>query len=420
MAFDPSHLDTSVGALIRSGAALLGIVLGGFVLAAQPRGRFTRLFGLILVLDGVGYSMFTLAGGYNEFPHKELVVPFHLVFVTVVFVAAGLLLAAFWPDVRRLPTHRVRFVSALVAAAPLALLTPLALVLEGPPPLEDYGSELGVVLGIADSIGYGFYLAVLTFVGTALLARVRRDRADPRARAVLLVAGYAVANAVIQVGNYIAEAAEGGYPVVLVVILLGASAAVAQLPSAFLGLGSVGGWSRWVPIVLLLACLATAPIEAWGEIDAAGDSGFGGIVSLAGLLGIGYAIFRLDLLGVKVPRPRAGLLAAVGLAALFATAQVAQNFLSDGLGLLWGGVVAGVVVFAAGPLQRRMERTTQAPAADVAAKYRRLVETAWTDGKLGANERLLLAESRRQLGLDAEAAAIIDEDIARKHARGDA
>lgn len=416
MALDPSHLDTSFGALIRSGAALLGIVLGGFVLAAKPRTRFTRLFGLSLVIDGIGYAVFTLAGGYagDPFPHKELVVPSHMVFVPVAYLVGGLLLAAFWPEIRWLPAHRIRFASGLVAAAPPVLLAPLAFIIVGLPSVADYGSRLGVVLAMADRIAYAIYLAVLTVVGAALAARIHRDRADPRACALLLVCGYAISNAVIQAGNYVSDAA--AYPG----ILLPAAAAIVQLPFAFLGLRSVGQWSRWGPIVLMLACFATAPLQALANTYADGDVGLGGIVSLAGLVGIGVAIFRLGLLGVQVPRPRAGLLAAVGLAALFATAQVAQNFLSDGLGLLWGGVVAGVVVFAAGPLQRRMERTTQAPAADVAAKYRRLVETAWTDGKLGANERLLLAESRRQLGLDAEAAAIIDEDIARKHARGDA
>lgn len=415
MPFDPSHLDTSFGALIRSGAALLGIVLGGFVLAAKPRNRFTKLFGLVLILDGVGYSVLTLAGGYSGFPHKELVVPSHLVFVPIGFVAAGLLLTAFWPEIRQLPKHRLRFISGLVAAVPPALLAPLAFVLGDRPSLQDYGSELGVGLAMADGVGYGLYIAALTLVGAALLARIRRDPSDRRARALLLMGGYAVAHAVILVGNYLAAPAEETLTAFVAAILLGAAAATVQLAFAFLGLHTVGDWSRWVPIVLLFACLVTAPIEAWGEIETDRDIGFGGIVSLAGLLGIGYAIFHLDLLGVKAPG--AGFYAALGLASLFATAQVAQNFLSDGLGLLWGGVVAGIVVFAAGPLQRRMERTAQTPANDVAAKYRRLVETAWTDGKLGANERLLLAESRRQLGLDAEAASAIDEDVARGHAQ---
>lgn len=420
MPFDLSHLDTSTGALIRSGAALLGIVLGAFVLAAKPRSRFTRLFGTLLVLDGAGYAMFALAGGYVGFPHEELVVPGHLVFVPIVFVAAGLLLAAFWPDVRGLAGHRVRFASGLGAAAPLVLLTTMAFVLLGPPSVDDYGSELGVVLGMADSLGYSAYLAVLTVVGAALLARVRRNPADPRARAFLLVGGYAIANAVIQAGNYIAEAAGESYPIPLVVMLLGASAAVVQMPFAFLGLGPVGGWSRWVPIVLMFACLATASIETWAEIYLVRDVGFGGVVSLAGLLGVGYAIFRLDLLGAVVPRPKAGLLAAIGLAALFITAQVGQNFLSDELGLLAGGIVAGAAVFAVYPIQRAAERTLER---DVkrgpAAEYRTLVEHAWSDGHFGPKERLMLSETRRRLRLGAEAAQAIEDDVARGVRRGD-
>ena len=418
MAFDPSHLDTSFGALIRSGAALLGIVLGGFVLAAKPRGRFTRLLGLTLVLDGVGYSVFSLAGGYAGFPHKELVVPAHLGFVPIVYLGTGLLLAAFWPELRGLPTDRVRFASGLVAAAAAALLYPLGLLLEGPPPVEDYGSELGVVLGVADAIGYGLYLATLAVVGAALLARVRRDPTDPRARSLLLVGGYAISTVVILVGNYVAEAPE--YPVGVIVTLFAFAAATIQLPFAFLGLRSVGGWSRWVPIALLLACLATATIETLAETYAGRDVGFGGIVSLAGLLGIGYAIFRLDLLGVKVPRPGAGLLAAIGLAGLFITAQVAQNFLSDELGLLVGGIVAGGAVFVAYPIQRAAERALERGARKgPAEEYRALVEHAWSDGRFGPKERLMLSETRRRLGLGAEAAQAIEDEVARGVRRGD-
>lgn len=417
MAFDPSHLDTSVGALIRSGAALLGIVLGGFVLAAKPRTRFTRLFGLALILDGVGYSVFTLAGGYAEFPHKELVVPSHLVFVPIPFAAGALLLGAFWTEVRRLPMHRVRFASALIAAAPPTLLALAVFVVEGRPDLEIYGSELGVALAMVDSVGFSLYLGALAVVGAALLARVRRDPADPRGRAFLLMAASAISSAVVAAGNYIAGAPE--YPVATIVVLLVAVAATVQLPFAFLGLRTVGGWSRWVPVVLLLACLATAPIEAWAEVQSGQDVGFGGIVSVAGLVGVGVAIFRLDLLGVDVPRPRAGLLAAVALAALFITAQVAQNFLSDAYGLLLGGIVAGLAVFVAYPIQRAAERALERDARNPSVEeYRRLVEHAWSDGKFGPKERLMLSETRRRLGLGAEAAQAIEDEVAGSVRRG--
>lgn len=155
------------------------------------------------------------------------------------------------------------------------------------------------------------------------------------------------------------------------------------------------------------------------EIYVAGDSGFGGIVSLASLLGIGYAIFRLDLLGAVVPRPKAGLLAAVGLAVLFITAQVAQNFLSDELGLLAGGVVAGAAVFVAYPIQRAAERTMERGAKrGPAGEYRALVEHAWSDGVFGPKEHLILSETRRRLGLGAEAAQAIEDEVARKHVVG--
>lgn len=412
MAFEWSQLDTSVGALIRSGAALLGFVLGCFVLAAKPRTRFTWGLGTLLVLDGIGYAIFTLAGGYAGFPHRELAISALVVTSAVALAATGLLLATFGPDIRRLPEHRLLLVSGVVAAAASLIVIPFSIA-------ETDWADLQDILETTDGIAYLAYLAALALSGIALLARVRRDRSNPQARALLLVAAYAVSNVVLPAGRYLAEAAQANADWLAIALLLATSAALVQAPLGFLRLHAVGGWSRWVPIVLLLACLATVPIRAILESNGLLNNGFGGIVSLAGLLGVGYAIFRLDLLGVPVPRPRAGFLAALGLAALFITAQVAQNFLSDQLGLLLGGVVAGAVVFVAYPLQKAAERAVEqrkhASDHGPAAKYRRLVETAWTDGKLGANERLLLAEARRQLGLDAEAASAIDEEVAARH-----
>lgn len=388
------------------------------MLAARPRSPFANRFGVFLLIDGAAYAVFALAGGYTQFPHKELIIPSHVVSITASLVTAGLLLAAFWPDVRRLPESRLESVVGFVAGVAALLLNPfMFFVADEHPPFEDYGSTLRLRFGEADSVAFSVYVAALCVVGAALLARVRHDRDDLRSPARLLLAVHFILSAVILAGVFEAIATYDDLSALARTGFLVASATLLLLPLCFLGLGRVAGWSRWVPIGFLLACYGTAALEAVLLGDDLRDGGFGGIVSLAGLAAVGYAIFRLDLLGVRVPRPRAGLVAAFGLAALFITAQLVQNFASSKFSLGTGAIVAGLAVLLANPLQKRIEGLgkPQAPTG-AAAKYRRLVETAWKDGKLGANERLLLAEARRQLGLDAETATAVDEDVAGQHA----
>ncbi|MHB1260951.1 MAG: hypothetical protein ACYC2H_04465 [Thermoplasmatota archaeon] len=420
---DLSHLDTSVGALIRSGAAILGIVLGGFILGAKPRSRRTVCLGLFFVLDGLGYATYSLAGGFNRFPHKELIVPSHVFTTAVSLATAGLLVATFWPDVVRLRRSRLEFAAAVVAALASILLNPfMFFVADAHPPLEDYGSVLALRMGEIDSAAFGIYLAATFVVSMALLARLRSGFPGSSPRAHLLLASHFIVNSGIMVGFYmaIATTATGdGLTELARVGFIVCALALLPVPLALLRLGAVGGWSKWVPVGILWTALAVMAIDMVLLLEDLRDYGFGGIVSLLGLGAVGYAIFRLDLLGVPVPRPRAGVLASIALATLFITAQVAQNFLSDELGLLTGGIVAGAAVFAAYPLQKAaehaMERRKEPAASGPAEKYRRLVETAWRDGRLGANERLMLSESIDLLGLDAQAARSIDDEVARLH-----
>lgn len=147
--------------------------------------------------------------------------------------------------------------------------------------------------------------------------------------------------------------------------------------------------------------------------------GVSGVLLLLADLAALSGILRFGLLGRDVRGPRRlgnGTLASLALAGLFITAQVAQNFLGAKYGVYLGGVVAGVVVFAASPIQRAVERTVERSrtggATAAARRYRRQVELAWADGKVGAKERLMLAEARDALGLDAGAALAIEDEVA--------
>ncbi|MEK6985178.1 MAG: hypothetical protein AABX89_02185 [Candidatus Thermoplasmatota archaeon] len=400
------------------------MVLGVFILAAKPRRRPNTLLGLFFVIDAFGYAVFTLAGGYSEFPHKELIVPSHSFTILVALASAGLIVAAFWDDVKQLPQSKRHFVAALATGLGSLALTPMLIFVAGARiPIDIYGTEVNAFFGEVDSVAYGAYLAATAAVGAALLARIRLRPEGQADRARFLMASHLILQVTILVGNNVGFAANNPELTPLATgIFLVAGACSAAVALSLLGLGRVGTWSRWVPVSVMLASFAVATIELLNDASGGKDYGLGGIVTLVGLAGVAFALVRLNLLGVPLTqrRLRAGTLASVGLAALFITAQVAQNFLSDTFGLLIGGIVAGAVVFVAFPLQRAAERSLERRKAvagedSPAAKYRRLVETAWQDGKLGANERLLLSESMTMLGVDAETARRVDDDVARQH-----
>lgn len=417
MAFDPAHLDTSVGALIRSGAGLLGIVLGGFMLAAKPRRRGNVFLGLFLAFDGIGYATYSLVGGFSGFPHKELIVPSHAL-TSILSVAAAACMVVFGaPYLRALRQDRPRLLVALVTAVAMAAMTPFLLfVADARLPVDLFGNPSGAIAGEADAIAFGLYLAATAAVAIALLASLRRDQDGPQAPARLALAVALLGNLAIWLAVPIVFGAGDLSPIGRVGFIV---AGLALLPPLFLllAVGRIGRWSRWVPATAMLLLLASTVVESLLLLDDRNDSGFGGIASLLFLSLVAFAVFRLDLLGATVPRPRAGALAAIALAALFITAQVAQNFLSDQLGLLLGGVVAGAVVFAAFPLQRAAERAIEArgrtsdKAGGVHDEYRRAAEVAWMDGRLGEKERLLLRQVRDRLGLSSAVAEGIEDEV---------
>lgn len=418
---DLSHLDTSVGALIRSGAALLAILLGSFCLTARPRTRVSTWLGVFLILDALGYGIYALGGGYAFFPHKDLVVPTLSATMVLSTAAGAALLASFWPELLALRHHGPELACGLVTAAAALLLAPfLWFVADTHPSAETYGSQANARLAELDNASFGVFIACTALVAAALLAHIRHRAADPAGRGRLLLATYLLVAASLNAAFLFVAAAVGEFSTLARAAIAVTGACYLVVAFCLLGLGSVGGWSRWWPVAILFTVLAATLVAMLLAMPDFDDGGFGAVANLLALAGVAYALFRLDLVGTPIPRPRAGVLASVALATLFITAEVVQNFTSDSFGLVTGGILAGAAVFVAYPLQRAAERAVDrgaGPAGSATDKYRRFVETAWRDGRLGANERLLLGEARRQLGLDAEAAAAIDEAVAHGHAK---
>jgi hypothetical protein len=159
------------------------------------------------------------------------------------------------------------------------------------------------------------------------------------------------------------------------------------------------------------------------------DSGTFGAVRTVGAIFLVLAVVKGDVLEVQLPRlaVRRGAIATGALAALFIVAQVAQNFFSAQYGLYMGGLVAGVFLFAASPIQRSFERMGNrlpAPTPSGARDglpdpsrfeaYRAAVRAAVADGVMTPTEEEHLADVAHHLNLSPRDALRLRREVERE------
>ncbi|MBW3581782.1 MAG: hypothetical protein KY455_01670, partial [Euryarchaeota archaeon] len=110
-----------------------------------------------------------------------------------------------------------------------------------------------------------------------------------------------------------------------------------------------------------------------------------------------------------------GTLAAVFIAVFFVVTVVAENYLTDRYGWAFGGIGAGLLLFALAPLQRLADRVADAAMPGVKpvgqmtvderlALYAAQLRAAYHDGHVDAGERRMLESLRQNLSIDAETA----------------
>ena len=167
-------------------------------------------------------------------------------------------------------------------------------------------------------------------------------------------------------------------------------------------------------LVLLVALLALGAAVA-GAVDWSVTDGTGsvaaGIVRVLAFALVVHGILSHRLLGrdLAIPTARRGTLAAAALVGFFVVAQIAQEYLSGTMGVILGGVAAGVLLFAAAPLQRAVEglagrqvaivdpgRGASAHAEDA---YRDALRLAMHDGAITPEEERHLASLADRLGV---------------------
>lgn len=309
-------------------------------------------------------------------------------------------------------------------ALPLALGVAVALLLAVPLVLDRRWQTFAAFLGIPESAGW-FGPAYLAFIVTsyafpvALAMRLAWTRdATPREAAQVAAMALLVGSYMLFSHPFDAAQTEAFTMTALALALalpwlvVGARTR-ARLPVAvalaFAGIGFASA--------LYHTAVATSGLpDPWGLY---------GITRVAGWALLAHAILRADLLGVPLPRiaVQRGTIAAAVLASFFIAAQLAQNVLSEQLGVLTGGLVAGAMLFAAAPIQRAAERLAtgaspaqappQAPAQAQAPAsrsvpistpaaeeaYRAAVRAALADGPMTPREEEHLADVAHHLGL---------------------
>ncbi len=410
-------------ALIRAATGFPYFLLGLFLVLRRPRTRVMVLWGVLHLARGFTIVYFNA----ELLAQNALLRPLHTsLVVSVAFdaLAVGILAALFLPAYRSLSGPKRRIIALLTGGLVLLSIAGALLLL---PNL--YGPHHDVILDtyfLAST--FADPIAGAAFAGAWIIGLETLRSGTSSARWGLLALFPFIGEFVQNPASHLVQAL--GAPLVQPPFLL---SDIPAILAALLSLAPLlwcfrlmkGPDARWTRNVQAGLYVWTAVLCLYTQVSIVGVLGtLPGIMRILSLGTIGYAIIAGDFLPMPLKRPtaRRGALAGLALAALLISTQVLQNLLSAGGNLVVGGVITGVVVFASLPLQRAAERAVEkrkhhAGQDSPASKYRRHAEIAWIDGNLSANERLMLAETRRQLGLDAETAASIDEQVAAWHAR---
>lgn len=138
-----------------------------------------------------------------------------------------------------------------------------------------------------------------------------------------------------------------------------------------------------------------------------------------------YGILKTQLFDIDVKlrwTVHKGTIAAIFGAVFFVVMQLAENALNQRFGWIWGGIGAGLLLFALAPIMRIAERVSKAavPRAkpldaltsdERSAFYADHVRAAWEDGSIDRSDRALLNTLRNRLSLPIDTAARLELEI---------
>lgn len=426
------ELDLSASSLINAGGALLFVLVGAGILAVASATRRGLLLGATAVTFGLTYIVENVLVTADGSPLATGII------AACAAPSAALVILLAVDVARGLPRGEARLATAFAvagggvfAAFAVAFLradsTPALLAAAFPPP-----GGLGTVETFAVQAQQVALVVLLAILGL----RARSLGADRRSEqeglaAIALAFGPFLAFLTCGAGLAVALHVPGTGPTIynFAGLALGILAVLAMSTFATTR-RDVGPRTRFAYPVLFLASVAGLALILVNGVPFHEDYGGYGLARTVGAAVLAHAILRANLLGVPLRELHVSRAAAAtgALATLFVVAEVAQNFFAAEYGLLTGGVVAGVVLFVAQPLQRAAERVgtgtlalaRRAPdAPDRRAElYRRAVRFAIREGGISAEEELHLFEVAEELGVGAGEAMRIRREIEREAGRG--
>ena len=279
---------------------------------------------------------------------------------------------------------------------------------------------------LAFSDGFSDDVAMLAFVFASGLMAVRFAAAPPGERGRLALVGASLAilpmvrtATLLGSGAYVWDRAVAAFGLAQMTAYTTTAFLVPAMVAATWGYAAYAARDRRAWAVALgapaLGVVVLALVPWFGGADA-GDSGLHGAARTAAVVVLAFAFARGGFLGGRLAL-RHGTVATALLGVVFVVAQVAQNFLSAQYGLVMGGVIAGMLLFVANPIQRAAERIVSGETPGrrgehrYAEAYRLAVRAAVGDGRLTRDEEGHLAELAEHLGIGAGEALRLRREV---------
>lgn len=414
------ELNLSSGNLINAGGGFLFLVVGigilVLVVAREPRSG--RRLGWFAVTFGLIYALANLLEGDDPPSALLAVVLFALGLVAT--LCLGLLVAE---TLRQVPPAARRRVAALAIGVALGAgiiaVAFVAFILEDPGQWPEIGPGFLVLFPLQ------FLVEPMLLVLLAACGQAPLDGSLPQYKGRLMIglaAGlFAVHITVAAASANNPDPSWTGHLVDGVEMLFGALAASTALLVLRGRPPGADRVARRAFAAIVIVGLVGGLLPLFGDqADAIGPFG---IIRTVGAVLLVLAVVKYDVLDVSLPRivVRRGPLAGGALAVLFVVAQVAQNFFSAKYGLLIGGVLAGIFVFAASPVQRAIERYSdrdkpEATSEAARAGYKAALRAAMRDRSLTRDEERHLAEVAMALGISPVQALDLRDEVERERA----
>lgn len=411
-------LEFVPGGMVNVLGALLVAAVGAGVLLVRPRTQKSAAFGVHLAAFGGAFALHNF--GSREVPWINTALGLSTALLLVVGGLAMFRVA--WltrPSVNARP-----LLDAGVVLLVVALVTPMTVWVlansaaanrELPQIVDAYPSDV-FYLAIA---AYSVFVAGVWTAAAVLTARAARQDIAAHEFSQLAI----LTSALMLFSSFLAGAyllvdhpyfLRAGVASTTMTVLLGGAWLLHSLRSPHAAM------ARKAAFVIL-------GIAAIGMIfTAVGLTGLGGPVRMVGAVLIAWGILRYQVLDIDV-KVRWGLeqstVASIFIAVFFIVSEGAQEFLGAAASNAWIGIIAAAgLVFFMAPLQRLAERVgaRALPDARPAAKmldvevrelYEQRLRSAWRDGALTRDERVLLDHLRERLHIPVEDAAAMERQV---------